>query len=438
MSQATSATDSRPGTTGAGVAAVTEPDVPPTASSAPAGSHLTWTRADTVRTTIAVAIALILLGLSIWLYGQPNDSFGGSGASFALLAGAGLGILFERGRFCFFCIFRDFFEFQNSRGIYAVLTALLVGTLGYALVFVTRIADPTSGTLPQYAHIGPVGPALVIAGLAFGLGVVISGGCIGGHLYRLGEGSLRAIPALVGTMVGFGLGFLTWNPIHGALIDGAPAPWLPSAGGYTIAVLLQVSVLAAIGMFLLRWNPATRATPARTIDATEIRRLLFFTRWPALLTGALVGLIGAVAYFRNQPLGVTSQLSSLSRTVLDGLGVAPATLQGLDAGSRLRGCVAAVVETITNNGWLIIGIVAGSLAAALPGRRFSWEPVTVKSGATALFGGLLLGWGAIIGLGCTIGVFLSGTQAMALSGAVFAVSVVAALGVGFRLGLHRI
>lgn len=436
MSHPDSASDSRPDAqaSAAGVAALT-PDPADSTSAAP--RPLGWTRGDTIRTTIAVTIAVVLLGLSVWLYGQPNDSAGGSGASFALLAGAGLGILFERGRFCFFCIFRDFFEFKNSRGLYSILAALLVGTIGYALVFATRISDPTTGTLPQFAHIGPVSLALVIAGVAFGFGVVISGGCIGGHLYRLGEGSLRAIPALIGAVVGFGIGFLTWNPIYGALIEGSSAPWLPSAGGYTIALVLQVAVLVSIGVFLLRWNPADPPRPARTVDATEIRRRVFFTRWPALLTGALVGLIGAIAYFRNQPLGVTSQLSSLSRTALEGIDLAPTTLEGLDAGQRLRGCVAAVVETITENGWLIIGIVAGSLAAALPGRRFSWEPLTVKNTATALFGGLLLGWGAIIGLGCTIGVFLSGTQAMALSGVVFAVSVIAALGVGFRLGLHR-
>lgn len=99
--------------------------------------------------------------------------------------------------------------------------------------------------------------------------------------------------------------------------------------------------------------------------------------------------------------------------------------------------MALVVDTITANGWLVIGIFLGSLAAALPGRRVRVERVTVRNGGTALLGGALLGWGAIIGLGCTIGVFLSGTQALAVSGWVFAISVVAALGVGFRLGLHR-
>lgn len=408
----------------------------PEAGVAGASRTLNWTPADTVRTTIAVGIAIVLLSLAWWLSATGGEGVGGRGASFALLAGTGLGILFERGRFCFYCIFRDLFEEKNSRGVYSILAAIAVGTVGYVIVFAMRLADPTSGTLPSDAHIGPVSIALVAAGVAFGFGVVLSGGCIAGHIYRLGEGNLRAIPGLIGALIGFGIGFLTWNPIFLSVLGSAPAPWLPAGAGYGVALLLQLGILAAIGVYLLRWNPPVAPQPARMIDATEIRRRLFFTRWPALLTGGLVGLIGFVAFLRGQPLGVTSQLSGATRTAMDNFDLLPSTLLGLD--STLRGCVALVVESITSNGWLIIGLFLGSLAAALPGRRFRIEKVTLRNGSTALLGGVLIGWGSIIGLGCTIGVFLSGTQALALSGWVFAVSVVAALGVGFHLRLHRL
>lgn len=391
---------------------------------------LGWTPADTVRTAIAAALAVGLLVAAGVVHAQAGPS-----AGFSLLIGTALGILFERGRFCFYCISRDLFEKKNSRGAYSILTALAVGSVGYAIVFGMRLPSPGPGDLAPGAHVGPVSLALVLAGFAFGLGVVISGGCIAGHLYRFGEGSLRAIPALVGALIGFGLGFVTWNPIATTFVLGAPAPWLPAAAGYAPALVLQLGVLVGIGVVLLKYNPSEPARPERAITATEIRRALFFRRWPALLTGALVGIVGVVAYLRVGPLGVTSQLSSLTRTGLSDTGLIPETLIGLDA--ALAGCVALVVDTITDNGWLIIGIVAGSLAAALPGRRFRIEPLTARGTGTALLGGVLLGWGAIIGLGCTVGVFLSGIQAFAVSGWVFAISLVAALALGFRLGLHR-
>lgn len=411
------------------------PAAPEPDRTAPAPTPPGRTAGDTLRTTISVLLAALVLGTAFHLSSTGGEGLGGRTASFTLLAGLALGIVFERGRFCFHCIFRDAFEERDSRGLYAILTALAVGTLGYAVIFSIRLPDPSAGRLPPDAHIAPVSPALILAGLAFGLGVVISGGCIGGHLYRLGEGSLRAIPALGGTLVGFGLGFLTWNPLYRRFIADAPVPWLPRGSGYGVAVLLQLAALAGIGIWLLRFNPPTPARPERRIDAPTMRRLVFVERWPALATGALVGIIGVFAYLRDRPLGVTSQMSSLTRTVLDDHGVLPQRLLALD--QRLAGCVAVVVDTITANGWLVLGIVVGSFAAALPGRRFRIEPLTGRGALTAVAGGVLLGWGAIIGLGCSIGVFLSGTQALAVSGWVFAAAMTIGIGFGFRLGLHR-
>lgn len=396
---------------------------------------LGWTRADTVRTSVALAVAALLLGLAGWLTITDGEGLGGSNAAFALLIGAGLGILFERGRYCFFCVFRDFFEKGDSRGLYAVLVSIAVGMIGYAVVFSMRVSNPTGGTIPSDAHIAPVSLALVIAGLAFGLGMVISGGCIAGHLYRLPEGHLRSLPALVGVVLGFGAGFLSWDTMYSGFIAGAPVPWLPAGSGYTTAVVLQLGVLVGLGIWLLRWNPPVTGRGDRVVDATEVRRLVFFKRWPALATGAAVGILAVLAYYKDQPLGVTSQISSLTRTGMDAAGLLPNFMPGLD--ERLAGCVAVVVHTITTNGWLIAGIVLASLAAALPGRRVKVEPLTGWNSLTAVIGGVLLGWGSMIGLGCTIGVLLSGTQAMALSGWVFGAAVVGAAGVGFKLGLHR-
>lgn len=407
----------------------------PGAASTPADSAPGWTRGDTIRTVIALTVAAGLLGLAAWLTVTDGEGLGGSNASFALLIGAGLGILFERGRYCFFCIFRDFFEEKNSRGLYAVLVSIAVGMAGYAVVFSMRVPSPTGGEIPSDAHIAPVSPALVIAGAAFGFGMVLSGGCIAGHLYRLPQGHLRSIPALVGVVLGFGAGFLSWDVMYSGLVAGAPAPWLPAGSGYTVAILLQLGVLVALGVWLLKWNPELAERSARTVNGTELRRALFFTRWPALVTGVGVGIIAVLAYYKDQPLGVTSQISSLTRTQMDAAGLLPNFMPGLD--ERLAGCVAVVVHTITTNGWLIVGIVLASLIAALLGRRVKAERTTGWNSLTAAVGGVLLGWGAMIGLGCTIGVLLSGTQAMALSGWVFGISVFAAAGVGFKLGLHR-
>ncbi|MFM7891793.1 MAG: YeeE/YedE thiosulfate transporter family protein, partial [Actinomycetota bacterium] len=99
---------------------------------------------------------------------------------------------------------------------------------------------------------------------------------------------------------------------------------------------------------------------------------------------------------------------------------------------------AIVSNTITNNGWLVIGFVVASLAAAVGGGRFTIHRPTVGNSVTALIGGVLLGWGSLTALGCTVGVLLSGTQAFALSGVVFLVVVFASVWLGVKLRLHTL
>ncbi|HRQ82503.1 MAG TPA: YeeE/YedE thiosulfate transporter family protein, partial [Azospirillaceae bacterium] len=55
--------------------------------------------------------------------------------------------------------------------------------------------------------------------------------------------------------------------------------------------------------------------------------------------------------------------------------------------------------------------------------------------ARGLGGGLLLGWGAMTGLGCTVGVVLSGTMAGAVSGWVFAACAFAGVWLGLKAPL---
>ncbi|MFV9504949.1 MAG: YeeE/YedE family protein [Oscillochloridaceae bacterium umkhey_bin13] len=381
---------------------------------------------------LALAILFTLIAAAYWLHTTPGR---GAPAALALALGAALGIVFERGRFCYFCILRDGIERNDTGPSYAILAALASGSLGYALLLGAFLPSPFSGRLPPEAHIGPVSWALALGGFVFGLGMALSGACVSGHLYRLGQGSTRAPFALFGTILGMALGLLSWNTLYRWTIAEAPILWLPAWLGYSGALALQLGLLALIGLLIMRGVPSLPARAATRLSPALIYKVLITRRWPPLVTGALVGAISAIAYLRIEPLGVTSQLGSLARTGLDGAGLLPSRLYGLDT---LAGCATQVVTTITSNGLLIVGLVGGSLAAALAGGRFRPERLTVNGAVTALCGGLLQGWGALIALGCTVGTLLSGIAAFAVSGWVFAATMLLGVGVGMRLRWHTL
>lgn len=382
-----------------------------------------------------VALAAIILTA----YAISGGEFPDPGRPVSLLLGAALGFTFERGRFCFFCLYRDAFEQRQTRPLLSVVTALAVGAIGYALMFGLYLPNPKGEGLPPYAHIAPVSVPLVVGALAFGIGMVLSGACISGHLYRIGQGYLRAVPALLGALVGFGLGFFTWNTLYLEQVSESPVWWLPRWLGYSGSLLVTLVVLAVAAWLLVRWDRSSHSASdsgtARVKSVADLRDLLFVRRWSPVSTGAIVGAIGIAAYLRTTPLGVTSQLSTISRSYLDARGALPEVLHGID---MMRGCVAIVTSTITNNGWLVIGFVAAALAAAVSGGRFVVQKPTIGNSVTALLGGVLLGWGSLTALGCTVGVLLSGTQAFALSGVVFLIVVTFAVWLGTRLKLHRL
>ena len=390
-----------------------------------AASSFSWSRADTIRTSVA---GVIVLGLFTWAYLLSSNTETGGRASFSLLIGLALGIVFERGRFCFFCIFRDSIESRKNSGFLSVIVALAVGAIGYAIVFGMYLPDTSGEYLPPNAHIGPTSWVLAIAALAFGFGMALSGACISGHLYRIGQGSLRAIPALIGALIGFGLGFITWNTLYLRAIQEAPTLWLPHYIGYAGSLAVTLAVLGVIAYFLLKSN--TENAPERTSGLAILR-----SKFSPATTGALVGIIGTIAYMRIEPLGVTRQLSAISRKEFEKQSWLPETINGLDT---LAGCVGLVSETITNNGWLIIGFVLASFAAALSGNRFKFEIPTVRNSSTALVGGVLMGWGSMTALGCTVGVLLSSTQAFAVSGWVFFIFAFLGVYLGIKARVHTL
>src|SRR5713101_4147534 len=119
--------------------------------------------------------------------------------------GIAAGFTLQRSRFCFASAFRDLFLFGSARIMYGILVGLAVAAIGFAVIMHTAVPFPAFGALPPEAHILPVGLSTVLGGLLFGFGMVLSGGCVSGSLYRMAEGYVGSWVAILGTVVGLAL-----------------------------------------------------------------------------------------------------------------------------------------------------------------------------------------------------------------------------------------
>lgn len=406
-----------------------------------------------LRRPLASALAVLLVAglLYAGLRLHASESYGRA-ASWALLSGAVFGFLLQRSRFCFYCGIREFIEERDARPVLGLLAALAAGTLGYVVVFGAWVPFPEAGHLPPRIHLGPSGWHLLVGGFAFGAGMAFSGSCLSAHLYRLGEGSLLAPLALAGAAGGFILGFNTWEFFYLRAVTEAPLLWIPKNLGYAGALALQLALLAALAFWVFRRHlphPSGRLTSDRASEAPatprpaasdlgRIARAVFVDRWPHWVGGLGVGILGAIAYLRATPLGVTAELGRLSRKLGTHLGIVPDTLPGLDA---LAGCATADRggDTLTPNALFVTGLVVAALASGLAAGQFAPERPSWQRVVLALTGGVLLGFGAMISLGCTIGTLLSGVQAFAVSGWIFAIALVGGVyaGLKFRRALGQ-
>ncbi|WP_269533245.1 YeeE/YedE family protein [Chitinimonas sp. BJYL2] len=356
------------------------------------------------------ATLLMAALVSAWWLGRRAEQ--DPGLSLSLLFGLVFGVVLQRSRFCFYCISRDFLAERRIDGLLGVIAALAVGTLGYHAIFGAFLPEAAPGRLPPGAHIGPVSIVLAAGALAFGLGMALAGSCVSALLYRLGEGHTGGLVSLAGVLAGFVGGFLSWNPLYLWQIQSAPILWLPAHLGYGGSLLLQLGLLG-----LLAWLLTRTGKPSSSQTPTSLAVAIFATRWPTYVGGILIAMLGTLAFLRLAPLGVTAEIGSVARTLGSVLPGFPERLEGLDG---FRGCATVIKETLlSRNGVFVVALIAGAWAAALPAGDFKPTLPALRDLPRLFFGGVLMGWGGMLALGCTVGTLLSGIMAAAVSGWVF-------------------
>ena len=361
--------------------------------------------------------------------------------------GLAAGFTLQRSRFCFASAFRDLFLFGSARIMKAILLGLGVATTGFAAIMHAAVPFPGFGALPPEAHVLPVGISTVLGGLLFGYGMVLSGGCVSGSLYRAAEGYVASWVSLAGVVVGLGFISQTWNWWWATLVSGEPKIWLPATAGlgYAGALALTFAALLVAFVFLIWWEaragvfalPVAAATRPLTSFRDQLAHMwhaVFMHGWPAAVGGAVLGGIVVVMYTVHMPWGVTGELTRLANASMTSFGAAPPAALGL---SDIGGCAARAGETglFSHTFSVTVGILPGALVGALFAREFKLRfPRSAVRYAQSLGGGVLMGAGSGLAIGCTIGAFFSAIPSLSISGWLFG----AALAGGAYLGVQTI
>jgi uncharacterized membrane protein YedE/YeeE len=309
------------------------------------------------------------------------------------LVGVALGFVLQRTRFCMTGGFRDMYIAKNNRLFYAFLIAIAIQSVGVlALMELGFVSSP-------YKDFSLVGT--VLGSFVFGIGIVLASGCATGTWYRAGEGLIGSWIALAmymlsASMMKYGAlkGLQSEISAYGRVNDNLAAT-LGISVWWLVAALVVVTAYLAY-RHLQKPKAAVATLPPKF---SGVRHWLFEKRYHPFQAAVAIGVIALIAWVASESTGRVG-----------GLGI---TTPSADIVNFL-----ATGNTAKLN-WgvfLVLGIFVGSFIAAKGSKEFRWRLPDIKTIYHSTIGGLLMGVGASLAGGCTIGNGLTATAVMSSKG----------------------
>lgn len=360
------------------------------------------------------------------------------------LFGLAFGFVLQRSRFCFASAFRDLFLLGDARVMKGIIAGLAVATAGFAVLMARLLPEVGFGSLPVGATVLPLGVHTVLGGVLFGTGMVLAGGCTSGSLYRAGEGYVGSMVALLGIMLGLEISSHTWNWWWEAHISRAPLIWFPEQLGYLGGTLLTFGGLLVAFLVISWWEFRTSIMLSIKPDAAHVAssfgehlralgHTVFVKGWPVVVGGIALATLNVFLYTYRHPWGVVAGLGIWADKLASAVNLGAGDLLGR---SSLAGCAFEpdTASALSHMPLLNLGVIAGAFIAASLASEFKLRiPKQPRRYVQSIGGGVLMGYGAGLALGCTVGAFFSAIPALALNGWVFAGALVAGAYVGVKV-----
>ena len=320
------------------------------------------------------------------------------------------GAVGNRTHFCTLGAVSDWVSMGELTRMRMWLLAIAVALLGSSALHVAGIVD-----LSKSIYLSPNFTWLshLVGGFLFGVGMTLGSGCGSKTLIRVGAGNLKSLVVYVF------LGIAAYMTLRGIL------------GAFRVGVLEKAAVTLPTGQDL----------PSLLASVTAVSQGTWVVLLAAAIAGAILAFVYASGHFRSSfdytLGGVVTGLVVVGGWYVSGhvgyVAEDPNTLQEAFVATNTGrmesfSFVAPLAFTLeylmlwTDKSRIITygiasaaGVIAGSAAYALASRTFRWEGFRdAEDTAMHVLGGILMGFGGICALGCTIGQGISGFSTLAL------------------------
>jgi uncharacterized membrane protein YedE/YeeE len=328
-------------------------------------------------------------------------------------------------------------DYGRIRAWLLAIAVALLGVTGLEYLGMVEI----SSTFPPYRNGQLVFGENILGGFLFGIGMTFASGCGNKTLIRIGGGNLKSV------LVFIIIALIAWymiNPFPGsdktlfsvlfydwirpASVDLAGQQDIGAAISTENTAMIRLIAGGLIGLLLLVFI-------FRSADFRSSR--------DNILGGVVVGLVILAAWYTSSNIAVNADDSLYSMSDYydewdmlaedntgkpeRGSSVAPQSLTFINPIGQSYGYVQSGFDRAMINFGLVsvIGVILGSLLWSLISRSFRIEWfVDMKDFFTHLAGAILMGFGGVLAMGCTIGQGITGVSTLAIGSILTLISIV--------------
>lgn len=348
-------------------------------------------------------------------------------ASTVVWLGFALGVIFGavgfRTNFCTMGSVSDVVNMGDWNRMRMWLLAIAVAIIGANALQLMGLVDLSKSIFqtPNFTWLN-----FIVGGLLFGIGMTLGSGCGSKTLIRIGGGNLKSL--MVYVFLGISA-YMTLKGLFGVWRTEYLQPFAVNLTDYGMKGQDLPSMLAPMtGMDLRTLQMILTAAVAGVLLLFVLAKREFWT-FDHLLGGIVIGLVVVAGWYVTSHIGfIPEDPETLEpRFVATNTGAAESlsyvapmayTMELLmlwsDASLHVTFGIASA-----------LGIIAGAFLYAVLSRRFRWEGfISAKDTGAHMIGGILMGFGGITALGCTIGQGISGFSTLALGSIITFISIV--------------
>ena len=355
-----------------------------------------------------------------------------------------LGVVVNKTNFCTMGAVSDLVNMGDAGRLRAWILAATVALIGVMLLEALGRVD-LSSTLPPYRGSEFQWGRYILGGLLFGIGMTFASGCGNKTLIRIGGGNIKSIFVFVVIAI---IAYYMVDPFK-----ELPATWYQTYfSSWLGEASISLSTPQDLGSIVGNWfnvEPLTMRLIVGGIVAVIALRYIFGSAdfrksGDNIFAGVVIGLIVMLAWYVTSNVAVTTEDGSFSMTQFYGEWD---MMMDSDAGKPKNGSTNLQAQSFTfispigqmfgyigssfSSAFMtfgvvsVLGVIFGSLLWSLVTRSFRIEWFnSFKDFYMHMIGAVLMGFGGVLGLGCTVGQGISGVSTLALGSFLVFISIV--------------